>query len=127
MNGRKDERFPKEMRLRKRADYLRVQHTGVKVQSRGFIGLLVFGGHGPTRLGVTTTKRLGNAVARNRIKRLVREAFRRGTMNIPIETEIVIIAKHKATALSNEEIFHDLKQLSRQARRLGEKRHPCDE
>ncbi len=127
MNGREDERFLKEMRLRKRADYLRVQSSGTRIQSRGFIGLVVFGRRGPTRIGITTTKRLGNAVARNRIKRLVREAFRRGTMNIPHEIEMVVIAKHKAASLSNEEIFHDLSVLSRQARRLEEKRQPCDE
>jgi ribonuclease P protein component len=64
--------------LRKAADFRRVQSDGIRVRTRHFI--LVFAGQsapiGCARLGLVVSKQTGNAVVRNRIKRLVRECFR---------------------------------------------------
>ncbi len=118
-------RFPKCRRLRKRREFLEVQRRGHKVHSRAFVGLMVNRNEGfattdqeaTARIGITTTKRMGNAVTRNRIRRLVREAFRQGLFNIPSQLDFVVIAKKSAAALDTASIFEDLRRLGREAQR----------
>ena len=62
----------------RRADFLRASRRGRKIVTRYFLVLV----HdrrdgGMPRLGVTVTRKVGNAVRRNRVKRVVREWFRR--------------------------------------------------
>ena len=47
----------------------------------------------PARLGITVTKKFGSAPRRNRVKRLVREAFRRTTDLVPRGTDFVVIPR----------------------------------
>jgi RNase P protein component len=56
---------------------LRIQGRGQRVHSRRFVFQFVPGDGPESRLGITVSKKVGNAVVRNRIKRWVREAFRR--------------------------------------------------
>lgn len=51
------------------------------------------------RLGVTVSSRVGNSVARNRVKRLVREVFRLRRGDVPGGTDFVVIAKPGAPEL----------------------------
>lgn len=59
------------------------------------------------RLGVITTKRVGKAVRRNRVKRLLREFFRHHKGNLPPK-DIVIIAKQGAVHLKYAEVLAEL-------------------
>jgi ribonuclease P protein component len=64
-------------RIRRRADFQQVYEHGLRAHAR-FLTLFVLPNHLPvTRLGVAATRKLGDAVHRNRAKRLVREVFRR--------------------------------------------------
>lgn len=56
------------------------------------------------RLGVTVSKRVGNAVVRNRVKRHIREWFRHARGELPEESDIVVIARRGARDLSGREI-----------------------
>ncbi len=119
MDQEREERFSKRIRLRKRNEYLLVQSSGTRIHSKGFLGLLVFKGEGDTRLGITTSKRIGNAVQRNRLRRLVREAFRRGWMKVPGGIDLVVIAKKQAAAMANSALFGDLAGLGRKIGDVG--------
>jgi ribonuclease P protein component len=111
-----DQAFPKSNRLRKRAEFLDVQGKGRRVESRAYIGLYVGRGGEATRLGITTTKKLGPAVARNRARRIVREAFRRGLLGLPRGVDFVVIPKHAAIGLGGDAAAEDLARLGRRVR-----------
>ena len=116
-----DHPFPKEARLRKRAEYLKVQREGQRVESRAFIGLFPAGASPATRLGITTTRRFGRAVERNRARRLVREAFRRRRMDLPLGVDLIVIPKRRALELDTLQLFDDLSRLGRSVREALER------
>ncbi len=64
-------------RLKRRAEFLAVAGKGRRTPSSGLVlQALARGDDGPARLGFTVTKKVGNAVVRNRTKRRLREAAR---------------------------------------------------
>lgn len=63
-------------RIRRRPEFLRVQQGGVRTRGRYLTLFALPNDQDVSRLGVIATRRLGNAVIRNRSKRLVREIFR---------------------------------------------------
>lgn len=67
----------------------------------------------PSRIGVTVTKRVANAVGRNRVKRLVREVFRRNRHLFPDGCDVVIIAKSDAHLLGYAEVEDELGRIRR--------------
>jgi ribonuclease P protein component len=101
----RSERFPKESRLRKRADYLKVQEAGFKVSTEPLLVLALRNPNGVTRLGVTISTKVGNSVVRHRIRRCLKELFRKRKDELPLGIDVVFIAKQQAapgdlTALS---------------------------
>lgn len=66
-----------EVRLKRRAEFLRVASRGRKAPMPGLVlQCLARGDEAPVRTGFTVTKKVGNAVVRNRTKRRLREAAR---------------------------------------------------
>ena len=92
-----DNRITKEMRLRRRAEYVTVQNDGQKLHGRHVLALARKRRDAelPGRLGITVTKKVGNAVVRNRIKRLVREWMRLHGW-VPDGWDVVVVAKDSA-------------------------------
>ena len=88
---------PRRPSLR-RADFERVTRDGRRVVTPLFLVFILArtDGHGP-RLGITVTRKVGNAVRRNRIKRLVREWFRQRCAELPC-CDVVVIARRDMPA-----------------------------
>ena len=85
-----------QIRLRpglRRADFLRVTRHGRRLERDYFLVFRLDRSEGEAvRLGITVTRKVGNAVQRNRIKRLVREWFR-GRQQELSPCDLVVIAK----------------------------------
>ncbi len=100
--------FGKEERIRKRQDFLRIYHQGVRSYTGRFTIILCPNQSGIRRLGMTVSKKVGNAVQRNRIKRLLREFFRLNKSRLPASQDIVIIAKRGMPPLTYHDVCTDL-------------------
>lgn len=68
--------FGKSQRVRRRSEFKQAFSAGYRVSSRYFTLILVPGATAPSRLGIVASRKLGDAVHRNRAKRLIREVFR---------------------------------------------------
>lgn len=87
--------FPKTRRLLRRKEFLLVQRRGKRYNIGPIIACVRFVSEAPSRVGITTSKRVGRAYVRTRIRRLIREAARRIFLPaFPVGIEIVFIAKN---------------------------------
>jgi ribonuclease P protein component len=102
------ERFPKTARLRKRAEFLKLSRAGSKVQTANFVVISRSNDKNETRLGITVSGKVGNSVVRNRIKRQIREVFRRRRVVFPPATDFVIIARKSAASLAGSCVADEL-------------------
>lgn len=98
--------FPSSDRLHTAAEFRSVLRSGRRVAQPEFVVLT-----SPTlapdrpegrRLGVTVSRRVGGAVVRNRLKRRIREWFRRNRTNLELGTDVVVVARRPAVNLSSD-------------------------
>lgn len=108
MNRDEGEGFPKRYRLRRRREFLAVQRGGRRVPTGHFVAYARPNGGRPTRLGITVSRKVGKAVARNRVKRLVREAFRRHRAEMPRGLDLVLVARNDRAPGSYPEVLEEL-------------------
>lgn len=93
------ERLPRQERIAKRREFLTVYENGKKIHSRSFVLYTLANNLGFHRLGVTVSKRVGKAVVRNRVKRQLREVFRRNKPTISPPMDLVINARQRIEQL----------------------------
>jgi ribonuclease P protein component len=111
-------RFRRADRILRSREFQHVARHGSRAASQSFVVLVARGdggAEGPRRLGVTVSRRVGNAVVRNRVKRRVREWFRRERVAMPPGLDWVVIARPEAARLPAQETWRELSELARAA------------
>ena len=95
---------PGRSRLSRSADFDRVFRHGRSHAGREFV-LYVFprGDDGSPRLGLSVSRKVGGAVDRNLVKRLLREAFAQESSQLPEGTDVVVVARQDARVLAERE------------------------
>jgi ribonuclease P protein component len=103
------EGLPPRARLRRRQDYLRAYRRGRRRTGAFVILYIVANQEGSPRLGITVSRKVGNSVVRHRVKRRVREAYRRwpGRHELPA-ADLVVHAKPAAATASSQELGQEL-------------------
>lgn len=109
--------FAKANRILKRPEFLNLSRIGKKARTKSFMAIFYPNSCGMMRLGITVTKKVGNAVTRNRIKRFVREYFRLMKNNITGFWDINIIAHKNASNMTSSQTFSDLQNIFQQISR----------
>jgi ribonuclease P protein component len=103
--------FGKADRLRDSHEFIGIQRHGVRYQSGHFVlyGRVEGESAQRSRLGITVSRRVGNAVARNRVKRRLRECYRLKLRTmLPEGAEVVIIARTGAAELASSKVHLEL-------------------
>lgn len=114
--GSRSEALPKQKRLAKRREFLRVYETGRKLFSRYTVVFFAGNDLPHSRIGITATKKLGKANVRNRFKRWTREVFRRQREPLGLDDrrlDIVVNVKPNAAEASFADFRDDLSRLLR--------------
>ena len=103
--------FTKADRILKRSEFTYLSRFGNKLHNRHFVATFCPGRLKRTRLGITVTKKIGNAAARNRIKRFTREYYRLNRHKITGNWDINIIARKKAVDLSSDRAYTSFRDV----------------
>lgn len=116
--GRPRLRFPPAARIRRRRDFERALRDGRRLTDGRLTAWGVPNGLATTRLGLIVGRKHGTAVQRNRLRRLLREAFRLSRPELPAGLDLVCTPRAGA-ALDLESCRRSLVALAgRLARRL---------
>lgn len=99
--------FDKSGRLRKRSEFTAVAALGRKVYLPDFIIVKAASDLSWPRIGITVSRKVGNSVCRNRIKRLIREFFR-NNRNLFLSADYNIIARSGAVNLDFNGVCQEL-------------------
>ena len=128
--GRMRLKFSRLSRLTRASEFRLVKAAGKSWTGKHLVlAVLARGTEQPTRIGIITTKRLGNAVSRNQVRRRIREIFRLNQHRIQEGFWLVTIARYSSAAAPFNELQRDWLRLVERASILApgsHGSHPAD-
>lgn len=107
---RGSQRFRAADRIRDARDYARSRANGRRV-STSALAVEIAGSGSRARLGLVVGRKVGGAVVRNRMKRRIREWFRRNRAVLGAGAELVVIPRKHAASLETRELWRELDAL----------------
>jgi ribonuclease P protein component len=105
--------LPRVARVCRAGDFAALRHASGRLGGRCFSVRYQPNGLGHARLGLAISKRVSKrAVERNRIKRLLRESFRRARAQLP-PVDLVVMAREAAAGVPGNELLAEIDALWR--------------
>jgi len=114
--------FTKMDRIRKSSKYRILSTYGIRHYNEYFVIVSRKNQFLRSRLGITVSKKVGKAVTRNRIKRIIREYFRVNRSMLPVQLDINVIARQPSAKIGNESLRENLGCL---LHTISQKKHPA--
>lgn len=102
--------FPKSKRLRSRDDFRRIRKYGKRLTGNGAIFEILSEKKSCQRLGITVSKRFGDAHLRNLFKRRTREAFRLSQADIPPGVSINVFPRQEGIVPTLQQFLDDFRE-----------------
>lgn len=108
--------FPKSRRLTKAPEYERVKRDGFTRRGKLLmLNVVAVENSGPCRAGFIASRRIGGAVARNRVRRRLREIVRQHQHELREGFWIVLVARRDAGDANYRALEHELLRLAKRA------------
>ncbi len=114
------ESLPRRERLTSPREYREVFDRGRRTVGQAFICYVARNEGQGRKFGMTVSRKIGGAVVRNRVKRCIREAYRKSRARLEDDLRMVIVAKPAAAGMSGAECQEALTRLFRQGGALHE-------
>jgi ribonuclease P protein component len=120
-------KFPRSFRLSRASEFNLVKASGKSWTGKHLmLARLERDTEAPSRIGIVTTRRLGNAVTRNQVRRKIREIFRLNQHRIRKGFWLVTIARFSSAGAAYEELERDWLRLAERASILAPGSHGSD-
>ena len=97
--------------LKSNSDFRRLYNRGKAVTDPALVVYYSKNRAGICRIGITTSKKIGNAVERNRSRRVIREAFRHVCPDLNLCYDIVMVARSKTKYLKSTRVEEVMKRI----------------
>lgn len=102
----------KSTALKENKDFRRLYYRGRSSASPCLVTYVMKSNRGKTRIGITSSKKIGGAVQRNRARRVIRAAFSLLEDRLLFNYDIVFVARTKTTQVKMQQVLCDMeKQL----------------
>ncbi len=105
------QRLPKSHLVRKGYEYERIYETGQRLHGKGFSLIFLDNDSTVNRLGISVHRKIRGAVRRNRMKRIIREAFRTSRHSFPQRADIVFTVRPGFSLKNPAEIISAVSKL----------------
>ncbi|MDZ4861477.1 MAG: ribonuclease P protein component [Candidatus Hydrogenedentes bacterium] len=103
--------FPRHERLTRKRDFTAVFEQGRKSVGPSFVCYVLWREGQGRKFGFAVSRRVGNAVVRNRVKRYLREFYRRRRAQICEDTHVVVVARPYAAKLGYAQCAQAMQRL----------------
>ena len=103
--------YGRENRIARKVDFWKDRRRRKKFNTEHFILILRKNDKDAKRLGLVVGRKVGGAVARNRVKRLIREFFRLNKEKMPESSDLIVLAKENIEIKGYGEVFNELKVI----------------
>ena len=97
--------------IKSNPDFRRLYNRGISVTDPALVIYYRKNRAGICRIGITTSKKIGNAVERNRSKRVLMEAFRSVCPDVTPEYDIILVARSKTKYLKSTRVAETMRRI----------------
>lgn len=106
----------RQYRIRTGKQYNNIYKYGKKFGGRYLLVYIMKKEAGGNRFGVVTSKKVGKAVKRNRVKRQIRAIIEHSQNEIPGNNDFIVIARHHIYGVNSQELEKDFLKIMKKAK-----------